>query len=107
METSETRLVTEIMVVTDLCSQPKDGQNRGCGDINFYADLRANVNFTAQQDGWFITYPGFLEREVPQLIHSQRLKRSVEERDGMQPLERGRDGFSVDQQPREHQAEAK
>ena len=43
----------------------------------------------------------FVQLEVPQLVHSERLERGVEERDGVQPLEELRDRLPVDEQTRE------
>jgi hypothetical protein len=39
--------------------------------------------------------------QISQLIHRKGFKRSMEERDGMQPLQDRNDGLAIDQETRE------
>lgn len=88
---------------THLCAETEYRQNRGSRHIQFNAVL--GIHLLAKREiNAGGSYPDLFKLEVPQFVDGECLKRSVEERNGVKPLQNRRHRLPVDQQARKEEA---
>ena len=88
---------------TYLCTETEYRQDRSSGHIQLDTVLCTHLSVESRSHAER-SYSNLLELEVPQFIDSECLECSMEERDGVEPLQNGCYRLPVDEQARKEEA---